>query len=313
MDPVVFAGNASERLARDVAERLGVQLGVAAVDDYPGGEVRVELLQPVRGGDVYVLQSTSQPVERHLMELLLLADAAYRAGAARVTAVIPYFGYGRQDRRAGGVRVPLGARLVAALIETAHVDRVVGVDFHAPAMESFFGIPVEQLTAVPALVERLRARPLAGAVVVAPDLGAARLAERVAGALSLPMALVHKTRVSGAEVHATGLTGEVAGRWPIVVDDMVTTGVTVAAAMDVLRAAGATGQAVLAVVHAVLESEAFARLTARQVGLVLTTDSVRRLPTDAFTLDVAPLAPLLGEAIRRLHDGESLHELASPR
>ncbi|HTR21499.1 MAG TPA: ribose-phosphate diphosphokinase, partial [Gemmatimonadales bacterium] len=223
---MLIAGSANPQLATAVSTAAGAPLARTAIHRFPDGELHVALGDSVRGQDVYLLQPTSPPVETHAFELMLLADAARRAGAARITGIVPYLGYARQDRRAGG-REALGARVMADLLGSG-LERVVAVDLHMPALEGFFSVPIEHLTALGVLVERL-ALPEVNerGVVVAPDLGAARLADRYARALELPVAMVLKTRLGGTEVVARGVTGDVRGRVPVIVDDMISTGATV--------------------------------------------------------------------------------------
>jgi ribose-phosphate pyrophosphokinase len=199
MGLAIFSGGANDALAQAVATHLGVALGPRILTRFPDSELHVEIQQSVRGLDVYLVQPTSPPVDEHLMELLFLADACHRAGARRVTAIVPYFGYARQDRRGRG-REPVGARITSDLFAAAHIARAVAVDLHTPELEGFMSIPLEHLTAVPILVEA--AAPLLGldCVVVSPDLGGAKLAERYARALHRPMAVVHKARLSGHQV-----------------------------------------------------------------------------------------------------------------
>ena len=227
---MIFSGSGGLSLAGAVAGQLELQLGKRDLERFPDGECHVRVLESVRGQDVYFVVSTGPPVEANLVELLLLSDACRRAGAARLTAVIPYFGYARQDRRASG-RESVGARLIADLLEAGGLDRVVTIDLHSPALEGFFSLPIEHLTAVPLLAEALGHSGVgANGVVVAPDLGAARLADRYAKLLELPVAIVHKTRISGREVAVHGVSGDVEGRQPLIVDDMISTGGTIEAA-----------------------------------------------------------------------------------
>jgi len=309
MDPVILAGSAHPSLARAIAERLGVAQGACLLQRFPDGEIQVELQRTVRGQDVYLVQPTSPPVETHLLELLLIADACRRAGGDTVTAVVPYFGYARQDRRAGK-RSPVGARLVADLMAAAGIGRVVAVHLHAPAIEGFFAVPIEHLAAAPLLIEALDEATDDNYVVVAPDLGAARLADGFGVALGLPVAMVHKTRVSGAEVTATGITGDVRGRRPIVVDDMVTTGGTVVAAIEAVLAAGALPEVTLVATHGLFVGAAARRLSALPIRQIIVTDSV---PLQRETFAVPPvvvsLGPLLADAIERLHSQRSLSDL----
>jgi ribose-phosphate pyrophosphokinase len=308
MELTIFSGSAHPRLAEGIARELGLELGERELGRFPDGELRVEIGGSVRGHDVYLLQPTFPAPETAILELLLLADACRRAGAARVTAVVPYFAYARQDRRSRG-REPVGARLVADLLATAEIDHAVVVDVHTPAVEGFFSIPLEHLTAVPLLAEALRPRLAPDSVIVAPDLGAAKLASRYARRLGLPVAIVHKTRVSGSEVSVRSLTGEVRGRAPVLVDDMISTGATLAAAVDSLLEQGCRPEVTVAVSHALLVGPAAERLTALPIREILATDTVATPDDTGLPTTTASVAPLLADSIRRLHGGHSMEGL----
>jgi ribose-phosphate pyrophosphokinase len=308
MNLTLFTGSANPSLAETVAARLRLPLGRCALHRFPDGELHVELQETVRGHDVYLLQSTGPPVETHLLELLLLADACRRAGAAHLTALVPYFGYARQDRRASG-REAVGARLVADLLGASGLERVVAVDLHSPALEGFFPVPLEHLSAVPLLAQAAAHWVRPNSVIVAPDLGAAKLADRYARALQLPVAIVQKTRLSGEEVSVHGVTGEVQGCAPVVVDDMISTGGTMAAAIQAVRAAGALPEVTALASHALLVGPAVARLRAAPVERLLTTDSVVPAEGPLLPLEMVSLGPLLAEAIERLHAHRSLDDL----
>src|SRR5215216_529576 len=309
MKPAIFAGSANLPLAEAIAAELDIRPGSREVQVFPDGEMQVELQESVRGEDVYLLQPTSPPGEKHLLELLLLADASYRAGAARLTAVIPYFGYARQDRRASG-REAVGARLVAGLLESGGLfERVVAVDLHTAAIEGFFGIPLEHLSAVPMLVNNIRPHVGAEGVVVAPDMGAAELAERYAEPLELPVAIIHKTRISGSEVSVGSVTGEVGGRKPIIVDDIISSGGTQKAAIDALLEAGCEPEITVATSHGLFAGSAEEDLRGAHVERFIVTDSVPPPEGLGLPLEVVSLAPLLASAIDRLHNDRSLDEL----
>ncbi len=303
----LVSGSANPPLAEAVAADLRVPLGVTSVHRFPDGELHVAVRDSLRGHDVFLIQPTTPLFETHFLELMLLADACRRAGAARLTAVVPYFGYARQDRRAGG-REPVGARVIADLLAAGGIQRVVAVDLHSPALEGFFAFPLEHLTAVPVLADAAEPPP-EGGVVVAPDLGAARLADRYARAWNLPVAMVHKTRVTGEDVEVRGITGEVEGRTPVIVDDMISTGATIAAALAALRAAGCRAPATVVATHALLVGDAVRRL--RNVGLhrLIVTDTVAIAPPAGLPLEVVSVAPLVAEAVRRLHEDHSLADL----
>jgi ribose-phosphate pyrophosphokinase len=309
-DLTLLAGSGQVRLAGDVAAVFGVPVAKREIERFPDGECHVELTQSVRGHDVYIVQSTGLPVEANLLELLLLADACRRAGSGRLTAVVPYFGYARQDRRASG-REPVSARLIVDLIQASGFDREVSIDLHTASLEGFFSVPLEHLTAVPALAEAL-ARGAAGSfdVVVAPDLGAAKLADRYARLLDLPVAIVHKTRLSGHEVVARGITGEVAGRRPLIVDDMISTGGTIEAAARSLAAAGALPVVAVVATHGLFVEGSADRLSAIGARRWIVTDSLTPKEDPRLPVEVVSVAPLLARTVRNLHENRSLAEMA---
>lgn len=252
MEIRLFSGSAHPDLARRVAEALGVPLGKALVDRFPDGEVRVRLLESVRGEDVYLIQPTCPPVNDHLMELLLLADAARRSSAGRINAVIPYFGYARQDKQTEG-REPISARLVAGLLERVGVERVIAIDLHAPQIQGFFDIPVDHLSAVRLFARYLREKGyVENAVVVSPDAGRAEEARRLAERLGLPLAMLAKRRLGPRETSVTYVIGDVEGKRPILVDDIVSTGGTIRRGVEALLQAGALPEVVVMATHAVL-------------------------------------------------------------
>src|SRR5215204_558763 len=308
MTPKIFTGSANEPLAEAVAAKLDTQVGNLEVHVFPDGELQVEFQESVRGEDVYLIQPTSPPAE-HILELLLMADAAQRAGVARLTAVIPYFGYARQDRRANG-REAVGARLVAGLLESGGLfERVIALDLHTAAIEGFFGISLEHLSAVPMLLESVRPHADTNGVVVAPDLGAAKLAERYAEPLELPVAIIHKTRISGSEVSVGNVTGEVRDRKPIIVDDMIDTGGTQRAAVDALLEAGCEPDITAVASHGLFVGSAEEDLRDIPVERFIVTDSVPPPEGLELPLELVSLAPLLADAIGRLHNERSLDEL----
>ena len=299
----VFSGTANVPLAEAVAGRLGLHLGDRLLEHFPDGEMQVQIRENVRDDDVYLVQPTGPPVGEHLIELLLLADACRRAGAERTTAVVPYFGYARQDRRTHDGE-PLSARLIAELIEAGGLARVAAVDLHTPSIEGCFAIPLEHLSAVDILAETIRPGVGAEAVIVSPDLGAVKLAERYAALLRLPVAIVHKTRLSGTEVSVRGLVGEVRGRTPIVIDDMISTGGTVAAAIAAVLDAGAVPDVTVVVSHALLVGPAAERLARLPIRRLVATDSVDLGTPAGVPLERVSLAPLLADAVGRLHGNQ---------
>jgi ribose-phosphate pyrophosphokinase len=302
MRVVLMSGSSHPTLGAAVAKVLNLEPGRCTVDRFPDGEHHVEVSEEVRGCDVFLLQTLGPPVDSHLMELLLLVDACRRRGAARVTAVVPYLAYARHDRRETG-REPLGARLVADLIRVSGVDRLVVVDLHSPAVEGCFNIPVEHLSALPLLADHLRRTVTPGSVVVSPDLGAVKRAERYAAQLKLPVAVVHKDRSSGSEVQARSITGEVKGCAPILVDDMISTAGTIEAAVKALLEAGCAPEVTVVASHALLVGPAAVRLGRLPLRRLLTTDSVPRADRLSFQVEVVSIAPLLARSIELLRLG----------
>ena len=309
----LFTGSANPPLAEALAAALGVSLGRCVVERFADGELHVEIEETVRGHDVYLFQPTTAPVEEHLFELLFLADACHRAGADRLTAVMPYFGYARQDRRANG-REPVGVRVVADILGTSPIERLVGVDLHSAAIEGVLPVPLEHLTAVPALAEAVRSGWSEGpGVVVAPDLGATKLAEQYATLLHLPVAIVHKTRLTGDSVMVSRITGEVRGRAPVIVDDIISTAGTIEAAVAAVLQAGARPEVTVVATHALLVGPALERLAQLPPLCLVVTDSVRLPEGLPLRHQVVSLAPLLATVIQRLHAGASLNDLIARR
>jgi ribose-phosphate pyrophosphokinase len=303
----VVAGPASVHLGTGVCETLRISPARYDCRRFPDGEAVVETQESVRGHDVYILQATSPPVEQHLMQLLLLADACRRAGAGRLTAVIPYFGYARQERRTA--RRSLGARVAANIIASAGFDRLMLIDAHTPAIEGFFDIPLDHLTAVPLLARAAATSIHEGSVVVAPDLGAVKLARAYANQLHVPMAFVHKTRLDGDSVEAHSVIGDVRGRLPLIVDDMLSTGATIEAAIGVLRATDAETPMSVAVTHALFVGRAREVIQGLPLARVIATDTVAIEPPSLPQLEIVSVASLVATAIRRNHYDESLADL----
>lgn len=308
MKLALLSGTANKPLAEAIGRRLGCEFTPSVITRFPDGELHVEVLESVRGCDVFVVQPTSPPANDHLMELLLLADACRRAGAERLTALMPYFAYARQDRRVTG-REAVGARVVGDQLRAAGFDRVIGVDMHTPAIEAVLSVPLEHLTAVPLLTKAVQDLRLDDAVIVAPDLGATKLAERFSQRLGAEMAIVRKTRVGGALVKTAGVVGNVRGRRPVIVDDMISTGATIEAAANEVAEAGAAGDVTVVATHALLVADAVHRLKNIPVERVIVTDSVPLTADTPLRITVCGLDSLLSDAVGRLHGGESLSGL----
>lgn len=294
----IIPGTANPGLAIAVANHLGLESAAVATERFPDGELR-PTVENVCGADVYVIQPTTPPVNEHIVELLLLLDACRRARAARVTAVVPYFGYARQDRRTIDGQA-IGSSVIADAISNAGADRIVLVDPHTAGLEALFRIPVETLTAVPTLCGALADELPRGATVVAPDLGAAKLAQRYAAILGGPVAVVRKYREGGATVNALDIAGDVTGRPVVIIDDMITTGGTIEAAVGLLRSRGAASDITVAATHGLLVHAAAARLRDLDLRRVLVTDTVAP-KNAAMGIDVCSIAPTLALAIARLH------------
>ena len=301
----IVCGSANPGLGSAIANHLGVESDGCNLVRYPDGELR-PTVDNICGADVYVIQPTAPPVNEHIVELLLLLDACRRSRAARVTAVVPYFGYARQDRRTATGQA-LGSAVVANAIIAAGADRLVVVDPHTPALESQCRVPVEILTAVPTLTGELASELPEGSVVVAPDLGAVKLAERYAEILHGPVAVVRKQRESGATVSALDVAGDVRGRSALIIDDMITTGATIQAAVELLRSRGAAPDIVVAATHGLLVHDAVNRIRDLDLGRVVVTDTVAPKKA-APVIEVCSIAPTLAMAIACMHNDKPIDQ-----
>jgi len=305
----IFSGTSNPKLAAAMCDHLDLPLGQSSVERFPDGELIVRLQEDVRGRDCYVVQSTCEPVNSNLVELLIYLDCLRRASAKRITAVIPYFGYARQDRKDEG-RVPITAKLVANLIAEAGADRVLCMDLHAAQIQGFFDLPVDHLTAAPVLLsyfESIRSA-LGDCVVVSPDVGNVKVANMYANALGCELAIIDKRRKSGTEVVLKSLIGEVADRNVLMFDDMISTGGTICEAARLVKDRGARGIHV-ACAHAVMAGLAPQRLADAPIDRVVVTDTIPagdRLAALGDRLVVRSVAVLLGEAIHRVHHDQSV-------
>jgi ribose-phosphate pyrophosphokinase len=303
---IIFSGNANVKLAKRICKYLGVSLGKATVKQFPDGEISVKIEADVRGADIFIIQSTCTPVNDHLMELLIMVDALKRASAARVTAVIPYFGYARQDRKDEG-RVPITAKMVANLIETAGVDRVVTLDLHAAQIQGFFDIPVDHLFGSRVIARYLKRLDLTDLVVTSPDVGGLKMAWAYAKLLNARLAVVEKRRISPDSVEVGFVIGDVAGRNVVIVDDMISTGGTVSQAAALLKEKGAQ-RVIIAATHAVFCGPAVERLSAAPVEEIIVTDTIP-VTAELPNLQVLSVADFLGEAMHRIHMNKSVSKL----
>jgi len=307
-DPIVFTGNAHPELARDVCAALDVELGCANVFDFANGNTFVQFLENIRERDVFLIQPGAKPVNHHLVELLIMIDAARRASAGRITAVVPYFAYGRSDKK-DQPRVPITARLFADLIQTAGADRMLTMDLHAGQIQGFFHIPTDELTAQRLLAEHFRSQGFDG-VVVSPDFGGAKRARAMADLLNLPVAIAEKRRTGNDDrAEMLQLIGEVGGRDALIIDDEIVTAGTLCEVAELLRSEGAE-RIRAAAIHGILSPPALERLAMSPIASVVLTDTLS-LPEDdqGAELETVSVAPLLGEAIRRIHEGDSVGAL----
>jgi ribose-phosphate pyrophosphokinase len=305
----IFTGNAHPQLARDVCAYLGVPLGRADVFEFSNENIFVKINQNVREHDVFVIQPTCSPVNKSVMELLIMLDALKRASASRITAVIPYFAYGRTDKK-DQPRVPITARLMAELLQIAGADRVLTVDLHAGQVQGFFHIPVDELTATFPLADYFRAIELIDPVVVAADLGFAKRARNFANMIHGSVAFVEKRRLGNdSRSESLGVIGDVRGRTAIIIDDEIDTAGSICNAAEIVRREGAR-DVLAACTHAVLSGSAVERLRRSQISMLVTTDTCRIDPEKKLErMRVLPMALMLGEAISRIHTGGSVGAL----
>jgi ribose-phosphate pyrophosphokinase len=305
----LIAGNANPELAEEISSYLATPLCAVEATRFPDGETFVHIGENVRGADVFVIQPTCPPVNETLMELVIMIDAIKRASAERVTAVIPYYGYGRQDRKHTG-RVPISAKLVANLIETAGADRVLTLDLHAGQIQGFFDIPVDNLVIDPIFIEYFRRKGIADgeAVIVSPDLGAVKRARTIAEGLSLPLAIIEKRRVTGERVESLNLIGKVAGRQAIIIDDIISTGGTILETVELLRREE-VGEIYAAFTHGIFAGNAVERLWASPIRKVVVTNSIPPPDSGAGIIERISVGELFAEVIERIHENRSVSEV----
>ena len=306
----IFSGSSNPVLANEVCKYLGIPLGGSKIDTFPDGEKVIRIEDDVRGRDCFVVQSTCDPVDEHLMELLIYLDCLRRASAKRITAVIPYFGYARQDRKDEG-RVPITAKLVANLIATAGANRVLAIDLHAHQLQGFFDIPVDHLTGELVLVKYFRDRKIDNLTVVSPDVGNMKTASKYASYLGGELAIVYKRRVNSDQVEAKVIIGEVKGRNILMCDDIIATAGTVCTAAALVKERGA-GMILVGATHGVLAPQAYKRLAQAPIDEVVITDTIplkKEADRKIGKVKVLSVSVMLGEAIKRIHRNESVSSL----
>jgi ribose-phosphate pyrophosphokinase len=311
---MVFSGTAHPDLGRRIAYELDLPLGHVVIDRFHDGEVYIRFEDTVRGKDIFLVQPTGPPVDTNLMELLVMIDALKRASAARITAVIPYYGYARQEKK-DKPREPITAKLVADILTTAGANRVMVMDLHAPAIQGFFNIPVDHLTAQTLISDTIEKEGLEDFVVVSPDEGMAKKARLVANVLGVPLAIGYKFHPAHKSTRVTHLAGEVRGKTCIIVEDMISTGGSMMAAVDMLLEHGARPDIRISATHGLFTDKALERLSRPEIREVLVTNS---LPQDAAlaampNLRVLDVSPLFAEAIQRVHSNESIATLFGRR
>jgi ribose-phosphate pyrophosphokinase len=305
----LISGNSNIPLAKEICDHLGIALGAATVSAFSDGEILVRIEENVRGMDVFVVQSCSDPVNKHIMELLIMIDALKRSSARRITAVIPYYGYARQDRK-DQPRVPVTAKLVADLITTAGAHKVVTVDLHAGQIQGFFNIPVDHLYATPVLLNHLRSMDLKDLVVVSPDAGGVERARAFAKRLNASLAIIDKRREGPNQAKIMNIVGDVDNRDVLLLDDMIDTAGTIAQGAQACADKGAR-RVLAGCTHAILSGPALQRLNDSVLGQVIVTNTVPLAGKEQICkkIEVLSVAPLLGEAIRRIHNEESVSSL----
>ncbi|MCG3778986.1 MAG: Ribose-phosphate pyrophosphokinase [Nitrospira sp.] len=303
----IFSGTSNQKLAQSICEGIGVELGKCTINPFPNGETFVKIDENVRGEDVYVVQSTCPPTNHNLMELFIMMDALRRASAMRISAVIPFYGYARQDRK-DQPRVPITAKLVANLLVAAGCNRVLTMDLHAQQIQGFFDIPVDHLYAAPVMYEYLKTLNMENLVVVSPDVGGIKMAHAYAEMLGGDLAIVAKRRKSATEVEAMTVIGEIRGKTVLMVDDLTETAGTLTSAAKLLRRKGAK-RIYGCVSHALLNDLGIERLKKSNVDELITTDTVPRPAINGVKITTLSVAGLLGEAIKRIHGNSSVTSL----
>jgi ribose-phosphate pyrophosphokinase len=303
----IFSGTSNLPLAKAIAASIGVELGQCTVSAFPDGETFVKIEENVRGEEVFLVQSSSPPTNHHLMEMFIMMDALRRASASRITAVLPFYGYARQDRK-DQPRVPITSKLVANLLVAAGANRVLTMDLHAQQIQGFFDIPVDHLYAAPVMYEYLKKKKIPNMVVVSPDLGGLKMAHAYSQVLETSLAIVAKRRKSATEIESMTVIGEIRGRNVLMVDDLTETAGTLTTAAALLKKKGAK-QIFACVSHAILNDLGIDRLRKSVIDELITTDTVLRPAIDGVNITTLSVASLLGEAIKRINSNSSVTSL----
>ena len=305
----IFYGTSHPQLGQKIVDYLNLRTGEIAISRFAGGEIYARIKENIRGQDCVIIQTCSSNVNEDLIELFIIVDAMKRASAKTITAVLPYFGYARQDRKAAS-REPISARLIANLLETAGVNRVVTMDLHSDQIQGFYNIPVDTLTALPLFAKYIKAKKLKDMVVVAPDTGRAKVAKKLADRIGAKLAILHKVRAGHHQSDVTHVVGRVGGKTAIITDDMIDTAGTITTGVDALRKAGCKRDIYVVATHAILAGPAIKRLSKANFKEVVVTDSIPIPKNKQFKgLKVLSAASLLGEAIKRNYENRSISSL----
>ena len=303
----IFCGNSNPKLAKEISNFLGVPLGAATVNSFPDGESFVRIEENIRGMDVFIIQSTCNPANQNLMELFIMIDAAKRASASRITAVIPFYGYARQDRK-DQPRVPITSKLVANLLVSAGASRILTVDLHAQQIQGFFDIPVDHLYASPVMIDYLKKIDRQSLTLFSPDVGGMKMAAAYANLLNVPLGFIAKRRMDAETVEAISLVGDTEDRDVLIVDDMTETAGTLCAAAELLKKNGAR-KVYAAVSHGVLNDKGYNRIKEGCLDELITTNTTPVIQKKDLPIKVLSVSELLGEAIKRIHKNESVTNL----
>ena len=304
----IFSGTSHPEFAKKIAEYLGLPLSQINTSRFSGGEIYARILENIRGMNTYVVQTCTQRVNEELMELFIIIDALKRASANSITAVIPYFGYARQDKKSAS-REPISARLIADLLTTAGIDRIITMDLHSDQIQGFFNVPVDHLTAMPILASYFKEKKIKNPVVVAPDTGRVKVAKKLADRINAPLAILHKTRPEHQKAEIMHIVGEVKGKTPIIVDDMVDTGGTATRGMDVLRQNGCIDEIYFVATHGIFSGPAIEKMNTAKFKEVVITDTIPTAGKNINRLNVLTSTQLFAEAIKRSYENQSISSL----
>jgi ribose-phosphate pyrophosphokinase len=304
----VFSGTSHPELSKKIASYLGHELAQINISRFSGGEIYARILENIRGMNAYVIQTCTQKVNEDLMELFIIIDALKRASAKSITAVIPHFGYARQDKKSAS-REPISARLIADLLTTAGIDRIITMDLHSDQIQGFFNLPLDHLTAMPTLANYIKEKKLKNPVVVAPDTGRAKTAKKMSDRIGAPLVILHKTRPEHQKAEIMHIVGDVQGKTPVIIDDMIDTAGTATRGVDTLRKNGCIDEIYFVATHGIFAGPAVEKMNAAKFAEVIVTDTLPTADKKIKGLKVVSTAPLFGEAIKRSYENQSISSL----